>query len=87
MPYIKKEDRERIDECINPIQLGYSAKTAGDLNYIFSLISRGYIEGKGKSYQTMNDIIGALEGAKLELYRRIVAPYEDEKIVTNDDIF
>ena len=41
----------------------------------------------GNSYATINDIIGALEGAKMEFYRRVVAPYEDEKIKENGDVY
>ena len=41
----------------------------------------------GKSYSVMNEIVGALECAKLEMYRRIYAPYEDEKIEANGDVY
>jgi len=34
----------------------------------------------------MNDAIGALEGAKLELYRRVISKYEDKKIMENGDV-
>ncbi len=79
MPYIKVEDRLRVitQGCPN---------TAGELNYLFTMLSRDYIHEKGESYQTYNDILGALEGAKLELYRRQVAPYEDIKIQENGDV-
>jgi len=33
------------------------------------------------------DAIGALECAKLELYRRVAAPYEDTKIAENGDVY
>jgi hypothetical protein len=39
------------------------------------------------SYQSINDVLGALEGAKLEFYRRIAAPYEDTKIQENGDVY
>jgi hypothetical protein len=32
-------------------------------------------------------MIGALECAKLELYRRLASPYEDLKIADNGDIY
>jgi len=35
----------------------------------------------------INAIIGALECAKLELYRRVAAPYEDDKIAENGDVY
>lgn len=46
-----------------------------------------YLKIKGLSYQTINACIGALECAKLELYRRIAAPYENQKIVDNSDVY
>lgn len=79
MPYIEQKDRG-LDTIIGP-------RTAGELNYAFTETLQNYIRLKGKSYQTFNDIIGALEGAKLELYRRRIADYEDGKIVTNGDVY
>jgi hypothetical protein len=79
MPYIKQEDRPRVD-------LGNMA-VAGELNYTLTKAALRYVEQHGKSYQTFNDIIGALEGAKAEFYRRVVAPYEDEKIKQNGDVY
>ena len=32
-------------------------------------------------------LIGVLECAKLELYRRVAAPYEDDKIDENGDVY
>ena len=37
--------------------------------------------------KNLNAIIGALECAKLELYRRVAAPYEDDKIIENGDVY
>jgi hypothetical protein len=79
MPYIKQQDREELDEWEVP-------KSAGDLNYVIHLEIERYLIEKGESYQTYNDILGALEGAKLELYRRRVSGYEDKKIAENGDI-
>jgi hypothetical protein len=59
---------------------------AGDLNYIFTKIINHYMNRKGEKYQHYNDVIGALEACKLELYRRRVAPYEDKKITENGDV-
>jgi hypothetical protein len=35
----------------------------------------------------VNEAIGVLECAKLELYRRVAAPYEDEKIAESGDVY
>ena len=80
MPYDKEEARERLNN-------GSIPKKAGELNYSITRLIWSYILLKGESYQTYNDIIGALEGAKLELYRRRIAPYEDKKIDENGDVY
>lgn len=92
MPYIKKEDRSKflVDSKGGFIELlsevGFKCDNAGELNYAFTLIAQEYLNKKGLKYQNINDIIGALEGCKLELYRRFAAPYEDEKIQQNGDV-
>ncbi len=80
MPYITEDRREGLydpEDVENP----------GELNYLITKICLEYIQGYGYSYQAMNDIIGALECAKLEMYRRRVAPYEDEKMKENGDVY
>lgn len=81
MPYIKPEIREILSAC------GTFPRFAGELNYTFTLLINEYLKDRGESYQTYNDIMGALEGAKLELYRRKIAPYEDTKIKSNGDVY
>lgn len=80
MPYIK----ENIRAAIN---LGDHAFTPGELNYIITGECLDYLEVNDKNYQTYNDVIGALECAKLEIYRRMIAPYEDTKIKENGDVY
>ena len=58
MPYIKKELRLSVSQ-------GGVAFDAGQLNYLFTDGSLAYLLVKGESYQTYNDIIGALECCKL----------------------
>jgi hypothetical protein len=73
MPYVKRSERPRLDE-------GGAPATAGDLNYLITRQVDAYLARKGVSYANLNEVIGVLECAKLELYRRIVASYEDRKI-------
>ncbi len=61
--------------------------TAGELNYTVSTIVWEYLKAKGINYDTINTCIGALECAKLELYRRVAAGYEDEKLRENGEIY
>jgi uncharacterized protein DUF6899 len=79
MPYIKKEDRVHVD-------LAYPTN-AGELNYAITCLCRDYFHTHGGRYQQVNDVVGALEGAKLEFYRRVAAPYEDQKILENGDVY
>ena len=79
MPYINPTAQVRIDRGDSPIG-------AGELNYKITQAIREYWLRTG-NYQGINDIIGALEGAKLEFYRRIAAPYEDDKIKENGDVY
>lgn len=84
MPYIKQEDRDRV---LDLFQDGLEGpRTAGELNWLMTIISHEYWSSHGQNYQAFNDIIGAFEGCKLELYRRRVAPYEDVKIEENGDV-
>lgn len=78
MPYIKQEERT-IDTDVWP-------RTAGQLNYVITQAVSRYVS-RGLNYQAINDALGALEGAKLELYRRVASGYEDKKIVENGDVY
>ena len=88
MPYILKDDRRKF------IDLGLvKPMTAGELNYCLTMLCHQYLELTSESgdkyaarYQKHNDVIGALEGAKLEFYRRMTAPYEDKVIDKNGDL-
>ena len=81
MPYIKLERRVAIN-C------GKSPKTDGELNYAISMLIDQYLTRKGGiRYAHLNEVIGVLECAKLELYRRLAAPYEDQKIEENGDVY
>lgn len=82
MPYIKKDDRVKFSRAFADL----FPETPGELNYIFTEIIFNYLEQKGQSYQTYNDIIGALECCKMELYRRHISTYEDKKIQENGDL-
>lgn len=84
MPYIKQTDRYDFDL---PIASLGQISTPGELNYVITKICLGYLAYKGKNYQTLNDISGALTNANLEFYRRLSSPYEDSKIKENGDVF
>lgn len=65
----------------------YGACDEGQLNYLLTKTVDDYLKKTGVAYNRINECIGALECAKLELYRRIAAPYEDRKIILNGDVY
>ena len=81
MPYIEQDRRTELQEISD------RPRSAGELNFLLTLIVLDYYESEGKGYAKINDILGALEGAKLEFYRRVAVPYEDKKIAENGDVY
>lgn len=80
MPYIKQEDRLGVSVMI--------PETPGELNYLLTRVIQDYIDERGGvGYTIINEVVGVLECAKLELYRRVAAPYEDEKCDENGDVY
>jgi hypothetical protein len=79
MPYIKPERR-------NDLWSGHP-ETAGELNFLLTREAISYVERHGLSYQSINDVMGVFASAAQEFYRRVAAPYEDEKIAQNGDVY
>ena len=81
MPYVDKEARVRLDG-------GAAPENAGELNYVITRCVDEYLIQKGSlRYANINEVIGVLECAKLELYRRIAVPYEDGKKEASGDVY
>jgi hypothetical protein len=85
MPYIKPEKRKVFKKPLGDMLAFINDE--GDLNYVISKLCLKYLRMKEPtSYALLNEIVGVLESAKLEFYRRRVLPYEDVKINENGDI-
>lgn len=94
MPYIKKESRVFLDECIKDVVFKITdgnyltneefLSISGEINYAFSRILSGCMGDV--SYSKIAIATGVLENIKQEFYRRIASVYEDKKIVENGDI-
>ena len=89
MPYIAREDRGQYDGDIEQLSRLLAAQPAdkrkGHANYVITQILRAAWSDR-ESYSNYADVIGTLECAKLEIYRRWVAPYEDGAIERNGDL-
>ena len=102
MPYIKEEDRSKLDPCIESMILclkrlvsdGVFEKesiTDEDLLILSGTINYVFSRICGAlltdiSYTKIAIVTGVLENIKQEFYRRVAEPYEQKKIVQNGDI-
>jgi hypothetical protein len=82
MPYTKQERR-------GAILAGAKPQDAGELNFAITVLVDTYLKDKGGGlrYAHLNEVIGAMDCAKLELYRRVSALYEDKKIAESGDVY
>lgn len=80
MPYITNKQKQELETW------GQKPADAGELNYVITRIIDEYI-GSELRYQKINDVVGVLECAKLEIYRRLAGPYEDKKRDENGEVY
>lgn len=85
MPYIEQKAREKISIDVNfGTPEGF---TVGNLTYILTVIVNSFVKHRGKSFQSLAEVIAALEQTTDEFRRRVVHPYEDSKIELNGDVY
>ena len=77
MPYIEQYERDMAKDFPN---------SSGQLNFAIHKVIEQYLNRFDYSYNVLNGVVGVLECVKLEMYRRLIGPYEDEKIKENGDI-
>jgi len=91
MPYIPADKRTNLDDSLASLAAKVivedSRSQAGVLNYCITALFNEVLKTRGINYSNVNELIGVLECAKLELYRRVASPYEDEKIQSNGDVY
>jgi len=85
VPYVLPEDRKWLDAILKDF-FGEFDLEAGQLNYLISRMLADQILAQ-ECYARFNELVGMLECAKLEFYRRVIAPYEDAKIIKNGDVY
>jgi len=84
MPYIKKEDRLKLNDKISKIS--ELINNDGELNYVISSLLHKQLIKRGINYQNMNNLMGSLDCSKMEFYRTVIVPYEDNKRNENGSI-
>ena len=92
MPYIKENFRQDIrkeldalgDKILDVYEKNPQQTRDGLLNFaITELLGKIY---KDANYHSYNEAIGMLECCKLELYRKRIAPYENQKEHENGSV-
>lgn len=87
MPYIKQLQRPAIDKLVNPLIEHLKSfpleEQDGSLNYAVTRIIKHVYPQK---YFHFNRALGVLTAISQELYRKIIGPYEDTKILENGEV-
>ena len=83
MPYLPDQRKADLAGGLVP------TLTGGDLNYILTqaCVECLPVDPDRYTYELLNTIMGALESAKQEFYRRVVVPYENKKRRENGDVY
>ena len=86
MPYTEQDDRTlEMRQAIGILK--EEIKNKGDLNYtICELVGQLILKTGGMGYTNISNWIDGVHGAERELTRRLLNPYEDEKIRENGDV-
>ncbi len=92
MPYIIQEKRDVLDPYLEGLLNALrelesddpNNNMEGNINYIVSRILHHVYKGGG--YRGVNDGVGATVCAVLEFYRKVAAPYEDQKEFDNGPV-
>lgn len=94
MPYIPEKARDKYDERLEALAFTLNSvknndKLSGELNFVFYRLACTLCHeesGGIRNYARMAVISSALAEAQAEFRRRIMGPYEDEKIKSAGDI-
>jgi hypothetical protein len=92
MPYIDQIQRKGLDESIDGLAIAIKCTgndrpehMAGMLNYSCTRLALTLYPKR--KYWTLALVVGVFVTVVLEYYRRWAAPYEDEKIAQNGDVY
>lgn len=82
MPYIEPSERPPLDKIVEDM-VRARVNADGNLNYILFKFCLSTVKPSYKGYR---NFIGELQESAAEIRRRLLSPYEDQKIRTNGDV-
>ena len=86
MPYITEATRKAMEKYGDSV-----IQHPGELNYKITTIILEYLKrishNRKLKYADYNSIMGVLANVSQEFYRRVVIPYEQEKMKENGDVY
>lgn len=86
MPYLPEQHKRYYKDLLDQIHL-HAITEPGELNYLITELCLQAMKDKTVNYTLLNGIVGALDCAKEEFRRRVLNPYEQEKIKSNGDVY
>lgn len=94
MPYIPKKERQKYDHLIDALAHILNTRASndeisGEMNYVLFRLARLMCDGESggkRGYARMAMVSSALSEAQAEFRRRVMVPYEDEKIGLAGDV-
>jgi len=94
MPYIPRKKRQKYDHLIDSLAHILNTRASndelsGEMNYILFRLARLLCDdetGGKRGYARMAVVSSALSEAQAEFRRRVMAPYEDDKISSAGDV-
>ena len=90
MPYLTNNDKEEIKQSVDYLSDTLSNKKIESfvwyINYLNFIFVKRWVSKNGKKYFVFAAIVGTLICCIFEIYRRLIASYEDSKIQSNGDV-
>ena len=92
MPHVAEKWKYKYQKCLENLAFRLVEDTGGGrenngvvVYAIYLLIKRIY-GGEASDFEVKSNALKVLEAAKVEFCRRVLAPYEDEKIRINGEV-
>jgi hypothetical protein len=92
MPYITLQKRKPLQDYIDVLADRIRSSHVNDkdrnglMNYAISDLIR-QVYGPNWRYADVNDVMGMLASAQAEFYRKVAAPYENQKEHENGSVY